>query len=158
LHNRFPNIQPGHKPRVLHVHGAFKHLDKEKPPLTDIAAQAAEIRFVLETRALAPPVLAEARDALAAADAIYSVGFAFYPLNCELLDLSRHSEKLFALNYDGHRGLQARLDDMGIPEKHIWKGAPGFGNGIDVATAAQQGFFELKPPAPTRRSATRRQR
>jgi hypothetical protein len=160
LVNRFPDAASRPSPRVLHVHGAFHRLDKPNPRLEEIAAQAKGIRFVLETKELMPPVVREARDALEQADAIYAVGFAFHPLNCELLDLARHSRKLFALNFDGHRGVQARLETMGVPEKQIWSGGPGAGGGLGVASAAQQGFFELNPPAPTpspKRGASRKQ-
>lgn len=147
LENRFPGASSFPTPKILHVHGSFNPLTKSKPRLEDIAAQAKQIRFVLETRELMPPVVHEARAALSSADAIYAVGFAFHPLNCDLLELRTHSRKLFALNFDGHRGVQARLESMGVPERQIWAGSHGAGNGLGVATAAQQGFFELNPPA-----------
>lgn len=137
IRSSWPKAPDQALPRVIHVHGAFDAPEDFRP--ADIASQAANIRFLLETRSEPGPEIAAARTALRQADDIFCAGFAFDPLNVELLGLGEFSPRIFALNYDGHAGLNAYLAELGVSQKKVWQ--PRAGERMSVGNAADQGFF-----------------
>jgi hypothetical protein len=129
---------------VLHVNGMPQHLPERLGDVGKFLLTCGTALHLVNEGANSDleVVRSQARKLIAESGRIYIMGFHFDDANVATIGLRDIAMKsrIFALNFDGHRGVRQRFLKLGCAEHHIVEGTADKQAFIDQAI--DQGFLE----------------
>ncbi|MEM7637950.1 MAG: hypothetical protein AAF269_02715 [Pseudomonadota bacterium] len=130
-------------PEIIHLHGQINRPKEDQLNKLYFEEQASNIKFISDTLGAPSENVSRARSALANADRVYSIGFAFEELNANLLAAGQWGRKTVALNFDGNTKVTNAMKRVGVSESNIWSGSDTIA--LPAGLAASRGFFDARP-------------